>query len=198
MNKLAGFLKTTAAGGFFVIFPLILFYLLLTQILDLIVGMAMPIAQLLLPKSTFNEITSPVIVAILILLGASFLIGIAMRSENSRRLANWIERNTIGRMSLYKAVKELASGFAGNEAFRPALLRNSETEQEIIYVIEDLGNGRYTVLLPWVPTSFAGSIKIVSRERIEMLDSNLAEVSRILSQWGVGSRELLAKNSNPK
>ena len=193
MNKLAGFLKTTAAGGFFVIFPLILFYLLLTQILDLIVGMAMPIAQLLLPKSTFNEITSPVIVAILILLGASFLIGIAMRSENSRRLANWIERNTIGRMSLYKAVKELASGFAGNEAFRPALLRNSETEQEIIYVIEDLGNGRYAVLLPWVPTSFAGSLKIVSGERIEMLDSGLADVSRILSQWGVGTRELLLK-----
>ena len=193
MNKLVGFLKTTAAGGFFVIFPLILFYLLLAQILELIVGMATPIADLVFPKGTFDEATAPVLVAIPILLGASFVVGIAMRSENGRRFGNWIERNTIGKLPLYLAVKELARGFAGDEAFRPALLRNSEHEQEIVYVIEDHEDGRRTVLVPWAPASFAGSLKIVSGERIEMLDSNLADVSRILSQWGVGSRELLLK-----
>jgi len=149
------------------------------------------------PTGTFDETAAPVLVAILILLGASFVIGIALRSETSRRFGHWVERNTIGRLPLYKAVKELAKGFAGNEAFRPALLRNSESEQEIVYVIEDHDDDRHTILVPWAPASFAGSVKIVSRERIEMLDSNLADVSRILSQWGVGSRELLEKKNNP-
>lgn len=88
MKKLADFMKTTAAGGFFVLLPLILFYLLLSEILELIVGMATPIADLLFPKGTFDEVSAPVLVAILLLLGASFVIGIAMRSENGRRLAN--------------------------------------------------------------------------------------------------------------
>lgn len=197
MKKLADFMKTTAAGGFFVLLPLILFYLLLSQILELIVGMATPIADLLFPKGTFDEVSAPVLVAILLLLGASFVIGIAMQSENGRRLANWIEQNTIGKLPLYKAVKELARGFAGNDAFQPALLRNSETEQEMVYIIEKHDDGRHTVLVPWAPASFAGSVKIVSGDRIELLDTSLGDVSRILSQWGVGTRELLEQKEKP-
>jgi uncharacterized membrane protein len=194
MSKILDFLKTTAAGGFFVIFPLILFYLLMAEILDLIVGMATPIADVVFPKGTFDAVTEPVLVAILILLGASFVVGIAARSNTGKRVGNWIEQHTIGSLPLYKAVKELAKGFAGSEAFRPALLRNSESEQEIVYVIEDHDDGRHTVLVPWAPASFAGTVKIVSGDRIELLDTGLADVSRILSQWGVGTRELLKQN----
>jgi len=115
------------------------------------------LADLLFPKGTFDEVNAPVLVAILILLSASFVIGIAMRSENGRRLANWIEQNTIGKLPLYKAHKELAKGSAGDQAFRPALLRNSQTEQEMVYIAENHGDGRHTVLVPWAPASFAGS-----------------------------------------
>jgi len=50
-----------------------------------------------------------------------------------------------------------------------------------------------TVLVPWSPTAFAGSLKIVDRDRIEMLDTNLGDFSRVLSQWGFGLREVLEK-----
>jgi hypothetical protein len=75
------------------------------------------------------------------------------------------------------------------------LLKNSETEREIVYVIENHGNGQTTVLIPWAPTSFAGSVKIVARDRIDILDVSLGEVSRVLSQWGVGVRDLLDKHT---
>lgn len=195
MKNFVDFLKTTAAGGFFVLFPLLLFYLLLAEILQLIVGMATPIADTFFPKGTFDEISAPVLVALLLLLGVSFVVGLLLRSDTGKRFGNWIERNTVGRLPLYRALKDLTGGFAGGEAFRPALIRNSETEKEIVYVIEDLGNGQASVLVPWAPMSFAGSVKIVSRDRIEMLDSNLGDVSRVLSQWGVGIREIL-QNEN--
>lgn len=91
----------------------------------------------------------------------------------------------------------MARGFAGDDAFQPALLRNSETEQEMVYIIEKHDDGRHTVLVPWAPASFAGSVKIVSGDRIELLDTSLGDVSRILSQWGVGTRELLEQKEKP-
>jgi uncharacterized membrane protein len=96
-------------------------------------------------------------------------------------------------------VKSLSRGLIGakeNAAFRPALLSSPDGEQEIIYVIEDLADGRTIVLVPWAPASFAGSVKIISRERIEMLDASLGDTSRVLSHWGVGAKELLGKKKH--
>jgi hypothetical protein len=42
------------------------------------------------------------------------------------------------------------------------------------------------------PASFAGSLKIMSRDRIELLDSNLGDTSRVLSHWGVGDLLLIS------
>ena len=198
MEKTNSFLKTTAAGGFFVLFPLLLFVLLLGEILDLIVGLATPIADLLFPAGTFDEINFPVIVAVVLLFAVSFAIGLVLRSAAGRRFGRWVERNTVGRLPMYRAVKDLAGGFAGGESFRPALLWNSDTEQEIVYLIEDHENGQATVLVPWAPASFAGSVRIVSGERIELLDATLGDVSRVLSHWGVGSREILAGQTSHK
>ena len=73
------------------------------------------------------------------------------------------------------------------------MLTSSHGERELVYVIEDDGDGPLTVLLPWAPTAFNGPVKIVDRKRIETLDANLGDVSRVLSHWGVGVRDLLGK-----
>ena len=55
MKQLLEFLKTTALGGLFVLLPLLLLYLLLSEALGLIVVLAGPIADLF-PKATFDDI----------------------------------------------------------------------------------------------------------------------------------------------
>lgn len=82
--------------------------------------------------------------------------------------------------------------------FRPAVLNSPDSGREVVYVIEDHGDGQVTVLIPWVPASFAGSVKIMASDRIEMLDATLDEVSRALSLWGVGARDLLGKGETEK
>ena len=62
-------------------------------------------------------------------------------------------------------------------------------------MVEDSSDGNVTVLVPWAPTPFAGSVKIVNRERIEMLDVNLGEFTKVLSHWGVGVCDLTGKLS---
>ena len=63
-------------------------------------------------------------------------------------------------------------------------------------MIEDHGDGQLTVLVPWAPASFAGSVKIMDSDRIEMLNTTLDEASRALAHWGVGVRELLGKKDS--
>ena len=197
MKQLLEFLKTTALGGLFVLLPVLILYLLMAEALDLIVALAGPIADLF-PKGTFDEIKYPVVVGLILIMGASFLIGLALRSENGRRLGRWIERTVLDRLPVYKALKNLTTGFteAGKDgAFKTAVLNSTAGEREIVYIIEDHGNGYLTVLQPWAPTAFSGSVKVVKQDRLEVLDANLGDVSRALSHWGVGVRELLEKKT---
>ena len=176
--------------------PLLLLYLLLAEILQLVVVLATPIADLF-PKGTFDQLTSPVLIAGILILGASFLFGLALRSMSLRRFGLWIERTVLGRLPVYNAVKSLSRGLVGAKedgVFRPAVLNSPDGEREIVYVIEDHGDGQLTVLVPWAPASFAGSVKIMASGRIEMLDATLGDVSRALSHWGVGVRDLLGKS----
>jgi uncharacterized membrane protein len=169
----------------------------MAEALDLIVALAGPIADLF-PKGTFDEIKYPVVVGLILIMGLSFLIGLTLRSENGRRLGHWIERMVLGRLPVYSALKRLTTGFAGagkDGAFKTAVLNSTGGECEIVYIIEDHGNGYLTVLQPWAPTAFSGPVKVVSQDRLEILDANLGDVSRVLSHWGVGVRELLEKKT---
>ena len=195
MRGLIEFMKTTALGGLLVLVPLLLLYLLLAEVLGLVVTAATPIADLF-PKGTFDQVNSPVAWALILIVGVSFLIGLGLRSETGRRLGGWIERIALNRLPAYSALKSLTTGFAeaGKDgAFKVGVLTSSRGERELVYVIEDHGDGNVTVLLPWAPTALSGSVKIVDRKRIETIDANLGDVSRVLSHWGLGVRDLLGK-----
>ena len=200
MKKIVEFLKTSLIGGLFVLLPLVVFYLLLAEMLQLVVAAATPIADLF-PKGTFDRVNAPVLVALILLVGASFLFGLALRWMILRRVGLWIERTVLGKLPLYNAVKSLSRGLVGEKeenAFKPAVLSSPDGGLENVYVIEDHGDGKLTVLVPWAPTSFAGSVRIINSDRIEMLNANLGDVSRALGQWGVGVRDLLDKGETDK
>ena len=193
MRQIIEFFKTTALGGLFVLLPVLLLYLLFAEALEVVVGLATPIADLF-PAGTFDQAKFPVVIALILIVGSSFLIGLALRSKAGRQLGNWLENATLCRLPAYNALKNLTRGFAGTRqggAFKPALLMSPEGERELAYVIEDHGDGQVTVLVPWSPTAFAGSVKIVDRGRIELVDVNLGDFTKVLSHWGVGVRDLL-------
>ena len=195
MKTLLEFIKTSLLGGLFVLLPLVLFYLLLSELLQLVVALATPIADLF-PKGTFDQVNMPVLMGLLLIVGASFVFGLALRSATLRRSGLWVERSLLARLPLYNAVKSLARGLVGAQedtAFKSAVLHSADGEREIVYVIEEHGDGQMTVLVPWAPASFAGSVKIVGNDRIEMLAVSVGDASRVLGHWGVGARELLGK-----
>ena len=74
-----------------------------------------------------------------------------------------------------------------------ALVKDEAGGGDPCYIIEKHKDGRATVLLPWSPASFAGSIKIVQQSQLEVLPCTLDEFSRSLSQIGVGVEECMSK-----
>jgi len=201
VKPLLDFVKTIAAGGLFVVLPLLLFYLLLREILGVLVELATPIADVLegfLPEGIFENLISPPIVALGLLLAASLAIGLAMRSDRLTQLGRWLERMTLERVPMYSAVRSLVRGFSASsdsDHFRSALLSSGDGALELVYLVEEHDDGLATVLVPWAPAAFAGSIKIVPRTRLEVLPADLGSASRVISHWGVGMRELLSKRT---
>ena len=200
MNKIIEFFKTTILGGLFVLLPIILLYLALGEVMGVLVAMATPFADLFFPGQ-FEDTQFPALVALALLIGVSFILGLVMLSETSRKFGNWIERTILGRLPVYNAVKSLATGFSDSQqetAFKPALLKSAEGEKAFVYIVEDHGDGNLTVMLPWTPTPFAGVIKIVPKERVEPLAANMKKVTEALSQWGIGTKNLLTGKNAPE
>jgi uncharacterized membrane protein len=172
-----------------------LFVLLIGEMFGLVVALATPIADLF-PKGMFEPIETPVLLAFFLILLVSFLFGLVSRITILSRLGIWIEKRTLEKLPIYQALKRLSQGLLGAKGahvFKPAIMVSDESEREIVYLIEDHQDGEATVLVPWAPAAFAGSVKIVQRSRLEILDADLDSTSRALSYWGIGVKELLGK-----
>jgi len=201
MKRILDFFKTTIVGGLFVLLPVILVYLALSEVIDVLVAMATPIADLFFPGK-FEGIEFPALIALALLVGVSFILGVIMLSDTGRRFGNWIERIILGRLPAYNAIKSLTTGFASSQqesSFKPALLKSADGDKEFAYIIEEHNDGNLTVMLPWAPTPFAGSVKIVPKDRVEPLAISMGQLTEALGHWGIGAKDLLIeKPANSK
>ncbi len=196
MKTIAEFFKNTIIGGLLVLLPLLLLWGLSAQAFGVVVKIAAPIVHLL-PKDVLAD--TPRLkqsVAVVLLIGASFIFGVLLRAAFVRRMQQWVEDRTLARLPVYTLMKNLVSGAVqpkSSEGFKPAMLLLSEGMQRPAYVIEDHGDGNLTVFLPSAPAAFSGMVHVVSRDRVVFLNVTLLELMRSITQYGAGLRELLKK-----
>jgi len=189
--------KTTLLGGLFVMLPVLLFILLLTEIFDLLVAIATPIADLF-PEGTFDNLPFLGLIAIGLLVAASFVIGLVAKSSFGRKFGSAIEEATLAKLPLYATLRRLTRTIAGSpeaKSFHPALLEHGDGSAEPAFLMEEHDDGRAIVLLPWSPTALAGSLRLVPRERVRLLNTDVGEFTRVLGQWGVGAKEMVEKGT---
>jgi uncharacterized membrane protein len=140
MKRFGEFLRTTLLGGLLVLLPVLLLYLLLAEMLPLIIALATPIADLF-PKGTFDRINFPVLIALILLVGASFVIGLGLRSAAGRRMGGWIEQNALGRLPAYSALKGLTKGFVGEKERRATHSAATVVADSFCWICEDRKSG---------------------------------------------------------
>ena len=159
----------------------------------MLVGIATPIADLF-PVGTFDEIKEVNIIAVLLIMGLAIMLGLLSKITAGQTLGRAIEKSTLVKIPMYRMLKSLVGAFLNLESedsFKPALLDTGSGDMEPVYVIEDRGRPRVVVLVPWAPTAFAGSVKLVARDRVHYLNVTLDEFSLSLTHLGTGLSDLL-------
>src|SRR6476660_1494967 len=97
-------------------------------------------------------------------------------------------------MPAYSLIRSLTQRLAGEDretSWKPAL---AEVEEALVpaFIIEELGDGRFTVFVPSIPTPFAGAVYILTAERVHPLDVPFTQAIKTISRWGSGSKDLVA------
>jgi uncharacterized membrane protein len=187
MKGLAELTKTTLIGGLLVVLPIYLSILLLAKTLSGMLALLSPVAATIPVDGQFRQV-----IAILVVLAVCLVAGIIVRTGPGRRAKNVLEHSVLERIPGYALVRGLAERVSGDEregAFRPALV---ELEEALApgFIIEELDDGRYAVLVPSVPTPAAGSLFIMPRERVHPVDVPFTQVVKVISKWGTGAGEL--------
>ncbi len=199
MNGLFRFVRTTVAGGFFVVLPIVLVVLLVAETVTFLGDSIGPLLDEL-PVQTVAGVDVSLLIAAGIVLLACFLTGLVIRTELGDRANRWIEGKLLGRIPGYTLIKSLTSRFAGTESserWRVARARLGGGEADaLVFVVDRLEGGDFTVLQPLAPTPTVGLVHVVKAEDLTLLDVPFTQAVNTFMQWGVGSRELLSSRSS--
>jgi uncharacterized membrane protein len=196
------FLKTTLLGGLFILLPLMLLWIGLKEIGGLLTEMATPIVDLfvidLFPAGTFDKLTAPGVVALVLVVATSFILGLMARSDWLSSVGRSIENSILNKIPMYSMLKIISGALIDTDKSDvcPALIRDGSGGGNPCYVMELHQDGRATVLVPWSPASFAGSIKVVQQSNLEFLGCSIDEYSRSLSLMGIGVEECITSRPN--
>ena len=187
MKGLAELTKTTLIGGLLVVLPIYLSILLLAKTLAGIFALLSPVTAAIPAGAQLRQILAIVIVLVVCLVA-----GLVVRTSPGLRAKNALERSVLEKIPGYALVRGLAERVSGDEgegAFQPALV---EVEDALSpgFIIEELEDGRYTVLVPSVPTPAAGALFILPRERVHPLDVPFTQAVKVISKWGAGAGAL--------
>ena len=189
MRSIAEFAKTTLVGGVLVLLPIYLSVLLLLKAISGLMGLVSPITQGLPEALPFREV-----IAILVLIGACFICGIAVRTGPGLRAKNAIERSVLEKIPGYALIRGLAGKIVGGSDEQSFTVVLAEIEDALVpaFLIEDCGDGQCAIFVPSVPTPAAGAIYIIPNERVHRVDVPFTQAVSVISKWGSGSKALLA------
>jgi len=190
MKALAEFIRTTLIGGVLVLLPIYLLVLVLLKM----VAAAM---QLISPIMAGMPITAgyPGLLATAVIVVACFLAGLVVRTGPGRRAIDMAQHRVLEKVPGYSMLRNLVSRIGGNEdieSFMPALV---EIEEALVpaVIVEDLPDGQFVVLVPSVPTPFAGALYILPAARVHRVNVPLRRLLQVYSKWGEGTGELVAE-----
>lgn len=194
MKSLGEFLKSTLIGGLLIILPIGLALVLGMKFISMLRPMTEPVMPFLPESFRF-----PALIAVLMFLFLSFGAGLLALTAIGQSVGQFIEDSVLYRIPGYSTVRSLTRRIGDVEdtrKFAPAFVELEGT-LVLAFIIETHDDGRYTVFVPSVPTPAAGSIYIMDRSRVHLIDAPFMDAVRCVSKFGVGSAELLKSMRQP-
>src|SRR5438128_2269149 len=113
MKRAGAFLKTTVAGGFCVLLPLVAVLYVLKKLVEISRSAAAPIREVL-PGVLAAQPVFPLALGIILIVAACFFAGLLLRSEASKTGGKAVEEKLLFPFPGYRTIKGLALGLVGS------------------------------------------------------------------------------------
>lgn len=183
------YIKSSLLTGLLVVVPVYVAALLLQKAMSSLATVIRPVAKLLPEWIHAGEIIS-----FLILVLACLIVGIFVGMPKGRSIQQGIEKRLLQKIPGYTSIRALTDRLAGDshgESWEPALV---EIENALVpaFIIETLDDGRFTVFVPSVPTPLAGTVYILTADRVHPVDIPFTHAIKMVAQWGAGAKEFIA------
>ena len=123
------------------------------------------------------------------------LVGALVRSQIASGAFEKVQSKFGDIIPAYEIVTNLLRGIAGNEkSYPPALINLFAPGTAVLgFVMEDFGDAYVTVFVPSTPILTVGSVHVVERSRVQMIDATAKDTAECVGQWGLGMKELCGR-----
>ncbi len=185
------FFKANVIYGLLVLVPSAIIFLLLEKITEMLEKTFVAFKF----ETTFSFVVA-IMLGLLLLLSLCFVVGALVRT----RIGSWslegLERKVLNQIPGYEIISNVLKGFAEKRtAYPAALIRLYGRGTAVLgFIMEENPDGSLTVFVPSAPALTVGSLHVVDRERVTILEAGSMEVTNCISQWGIGSQKIIGRH----
>ncbi len=196
MQRIKHFFSTTFLGGFLIVLPLVILFLVFRSLFFFIVDNIAPLARLVNETARVDRLLATAITLALIL-GICFVLGLFIRTTVGRFLYTSFEKNIFLRIPGYRIVKETVSQLLGSpkNLFRGVALVDLYGSATLLtaLITDRQKDGTVTVFIPSAPAPTAGFIYHVRKENVYEIDYPVDLAMKSIISFGAGSQLLYEK-----
>jgi uncharacterized membrane protein len=187
------FIRTTLAGGFLFLLPIGIIAFFLGKIISVTREVVEPVSKQL-PFEAVAGIRSTILLAIVLIVGLSFIAGFLAKTQLAKLVTKQLEDKLLSRIPAYGLIKSMSADLVGNEEATKhpvVIVEFDDVRQIAIKMGETAGGQDVIVFVPDSPTPQTGSVLIVEARRVRMTDIPVSRAFVALSSRGVGLGEQL-------
>jgi len=179
--------------GLLLALPIAVVFVLIGKLVAAVARLFAPLDHLL-PQGRWFGIAAIDILALVVLLLVLILIGAFAHTGIGHKLSAKLEDIVLRKIPGYLLFKSVAAGFSSEErdiGMTPALV-TFDDNTVLGFIVEEARapDGLVTVFVPAAPTPAAGSVVLVPRSRVTVLDVTVGNAMHTVSRLGLGLQQL--------
>lgn len=184
------FLVTTLIGGLLVLLPLAIFIVILNFVYNILQNFVEPIVKLFAIESLPIFILN--LLALSVVVGFCFIVGLAVRTQIGKEWFNFLELNILAKLPFYNTIKEIVQQVFGRKesSFSQVVLVKVFGSTMTGFVTDQSKNGIYTIFVPTAPNPTNGFVIHMPEHEITFLPTAPEDAMRTIIGVGTGSHIL--------
>jgi len=184
-------IRTTVLGGIVFLVPFVILVALTGKAYEIMLIVAKPVEQFI-PIESFAGIAIINIITLLFIILLCFCAGVLAKTRYSKKVFNSVDNKLIMLIPGYAYIKSITTSLdaGGNNSLQPVMVMLDDVAQ-LAFKVEDLNEEYVVIYFPSAPDPRSGSVSVVERKRVKILDVDFTAAISSLRRLGVGSSAVI-------